>query len=106
MTCRLQPRTAGSSDVLARLGLKATALAWPGAASALKNLKPGHEPKPRLALGPSRLSKRKMMNFACFSSLDFAGIAPGSSSAHRLRVVGNDFEVRGLEFEGGLDCEW
>jgi hypothetical protein len=38
-----------SSDVPARLGLRAPALAWLGAALACNNFGPGHQPKP----GPS-----------------------------------------------------
>ena len=40
-----------SSAVLARLGLKAQALAWPKAALAFSNARPGQSCQPRLGLG-------------------------------------------------------
>ena len=45
----------GSSAVLARLGLKAVALAWPEAALAFSNARPGQSRQLRLGLGSARL---------------------------------------------------
>jgi hypothetical protein len=57
------------SAVLAQLGLKATALAWPEAALAFLNLRPGQSHQPRLGLAQAAAFVCKMFKFRLYRKL-------------------------------------
>jgi hypothetical protein len=58
-----------TSAVPARLGLKAPALAWPEAALAFSNVRPGQSRQPRLGLGLARPRPRLFYVIFFFFSL-------------------------------------